>query len=302
MTYAPATLNALATYWKGQGGVNLGIVGNTGHTKGYHLGKDRIFDGSGPGIGWNDYSVKTARDKAGLTNGAAAIDLGRLDGALKPLWRFSEWLAKECMARKPDTRDVREVIFWSESRQRVVGWSALAPDRLINDYGDLSHKTHTHISYFRDSETRDKRPLFRRYPGFAVTPPPTEADVPTMNEYLPGYTVVLKGTSNVRTEPKLSATLIRHVPADKTETWVVTGNVKGDKDVDGGCTTTTWWTRWSGGRWEYTSGCNVPGAPVPPASDCSDEVDDAYKRGYAKGESDTKAKAKAVHTVTVVYE
>ena len=76
MSYNPASLRALGSYWVAQGGVNLGVVGNTAHVKGYHLGKDRIFDAGGPGIGWNDYSVKTARDKAGLTNGASAIDLG----------------------------------------------------------------------------------------------------------------------------------------------------------------------------------------------------------------------------------
>lgn len=299
MTYAPATMTALARYWTGQGGVNLGIVGNAAHTKGYHLGKDRIFASGGQG--WNDYSVKTARDKAGLTNAAMALDMGKLDGSLSQLWKFSAWLAQECMARKADTRDIREVIFWDPGRGQVVGWSALSPGSLIPNYGDSSHKTHTHISYFRDSESRDKRPLFRRYPGFAVQPP-TEGDMPTMKEYLPGYTVVLKGQSNVRTEPKLSATLIRTVPQGKTETWTVAGNVTGDKDVDGNCTTTTWWTRWNAGRWEYTSGCNVPGAAVPPTSDCTDETDAAYKRGYTSGVTDTKAKAKAVHTVSVVYE
>jgi len=45
MTYAPMTLLELAAYWKRQGGVNLGIVGDTEHqAKGvsYHLGKDQL--------------------------------------------------------------------------------------------------------------------------------------------------------------------------------------------------------------------------------------------------------------------
>jgi hypothetical protein len=58
---------------------------------------------------------------------------------------------------------VREVIFWSTVRNRVIGWSDTAPGIWINDYGDLSHKTHTHISFYRDSETRPKTQLFQPY-------------------------------------------------------------------------------------------------------------------------------------------
>jgi len=67
------------------------------------------------------------------------------------------------MAKDPDTKDIREVIYWNRARKVVVGWSALAPNRLIDNYGDASHQWHTHISYFRDAEGRDQRPVFRRY-------------------------------------------------------------------------------------------------------------------------------------------
>ena len=163
MTTNPQTLRDLGAYWTAQGGVNLGVVGNAAHTSGYHLGKDRIFATGGQG--WSDYSVKLARDKAGLTNAASAIDLGKLDGSLAKLWEFSRWFAQQCMDGKPGYRDVREVIFWSPSRGRVIGWSSLAPTQWINDYGDLSHKNHSHISWLRDSEARDKRPTFA--PWFA---------------------------------------------------------------------------------------------------------------------------------------
>ena len=303
MTYAPKTLSALMSFWTAQGGVNLGIVGNTSHTKGYHLGKDRIFDGSGPGIGWDDYSVKTARDKAGLTNAASAVDLGRLDGSLSKLWTFSMWLAKECMAGKADTQDVREVIFWDPKAGQVVGWSDLAPGRLIPGYGDASHKTHTHISYYRDSESRTKLPLFRRYPPFVVTPPTPEADVPTLSQPTPGYRAKLKATANVRSAPNLNGTLIRTVPA-AGEVWqgvgASVGWVKGGVDPDGG--SDQWLTRWYQNRWEYTAKSNVIEGPTAPVADCTAAVAQATKDGYAKGVADTKAKAKAVHTVTVVYE
>ena len=42
MSYSPRTLQDLGAYWTGQGGVNLGVVGDVGHTVGYHLGRDRI--------------------------------------------------------------------------------------------------------------------------------------------------------------------------------------------------------------------------------------------------------------------
>src|SRR4029453_10292886 len=92
----PRSISDLGDYWAAQGGINLGIVGNLKHCSGYHLGKDRIFsdcackpDGTcEPGKRWNDYSVTRSRDKAGLTNAAAAIDLGRLDGTLANLYTF----------------------------------------------------------------------------------------------------------------------------------------------------------------------------------------------------------------------
>lgn len=155
MTYAPMTLLELAAYWKRQGGVNLGIVGDTDHaTKGvsYHLGKDQLRAGA--------YSATTPRDKAGLTNAASAIDLGRLLGSYLQLQAFSMWLAKRCLAGTPDTNDVREVIF--ANGNRVMGYKD-GVDHLIPDYGDNSHLTHTHVSYYRDSEHRSKLDLFAAY-------------------------------------------------------------------------------------------------------------------------------------------
>src|SRR5690606_6657845 len=58
----------------------------------------------------------------------------------------------------PDTKDIREVIY-SLDGKNVKRW-----DRLKRrTSGDSSHTFHTHISYFRDSETRDKTALFARY-------------------------------------------------------------------------------------------------------------------------------------------
>ncbi len=158
MTYAPPPLKDLEAYWKAQGGVALGIVGDTAHNaKGtsYHLGKDKLIAGA--------YSARTARDKAGLSDAASAIDLGRLKGSLGNLWGFSAWFAGRCRAGAAGYDDVREVIFWDPKTTTVVGWSDLDPKRLIPGYGDASHKTHTHISYYRDSERRDKVAAVRPY-------------------------------------------------------------------------------------------------------------------------------------------
>jgi hypothetical protein len=165
----PQTLIDLGSWWVAHGGVNLGSVGNQKHCYGYHLGRDRIFsncacrpDGSCvPGGGAKDYSVQTARDKAGLSSAASAIDLGRLGGNLTNLQAFSDWLAKRCLAGHPTTSDVREVIY-SPDGQRVFGFKD-GVGSLIPGYGDDTHLTHTHISFYRDSESRDKRPLFADY-------------------------------------------------------------------------------------------------------------------------------------------
>lgn len=269
MTFAPPTLKRLMAYWVAQGGVNLGIVGDTSHmAKGtsYHLGKDDLAAGA--------YSARLPRDVKGLSNAASAVDLGRLDGTLAALREFSRWFAGECSKGNPAYRDVREVIFWSTARDRVLGWSSEAPgDGWVNDYGDLSHKTHTHISFFRDSEFREKVPMFERYPGFA--PLTIGDDMPTPSQYLPGSNAVIKATSNIRSAPALTGTLIRNITAD--ETWTdCLGYVKGGTDTDGACTTDQWLTRWFNGKWEYTSKCNVKSGPTldsnAPATDCAPVV------------------------------
>lgn len=161
MTFAPRTLLDLGAYWTNQGGVNLGIVGDVNHTIGYHLGRDRIY---GPmGQGDDDYSVQHRRDKAGLTNAAAAIDLGKLGFSYDRLQDFSSWLVTRCQDKAAGTQDIREIIY-SPDGYRVQRYSGI--DGAIHTgpgNGDASHRTHTHISYFRDSEARDKVAVFAAY-------------------------------------------------------------------------------------------------------------------------------------------
>lgn len=172
MTFSPQTLRDLATFWVAQKGVNLGIVGDGSHQRkgtSYHLGKSALLPGA--------YSAQTPRDRAGLSEAASAIDLGRLNGSLPELRRFSDWLARRCVKNVKGTEDIREVIY-SVDGVTVLGFKD-GIDFLIPGYGDRSHLTHTHISYYRDSEKRDKRPAFLPYflePPDTGTPDPSPGD------------------------------------------------------------------------------------------------------------------------------
>lgn len=163
MSFAPASLRSLGAFYEAQGGINLGIVGNAAHTSGYHLGRDRIYDGSGPGLGDNDYSVKLARDKSGLTDAASAIDLGKINGSLAQLRAFSRWLVAQCQASAAVRHDIREIIYTPDGAtvQRYSGVDNKIHTGAGN--GDSSHLTHTHISYYRDSQDRDKIAVFAPY-------------------------------------------------------------------------------------------------------------------------------------------
>ncbi|HWS37171.1 MAG TPA: hypothetical protein VN408_31050 [Actinoplanes sp.] len=162
MTYAPETIKAARTFLianiPGLKGDTVGIVGDTSHAAtgtSYHLGKNQLASGS--------YSVvESSRDRNGLTDAAAALDIGEFSvkrgGRTHTLRTFSVWLVAECKAGSADTRDIREVIYSADGRT-VKRWDRLGR----RTAGDSSHRYHTHISYFRDSEKRHKTGLFRRY-------------------------------------------------------------------------------------------------------------------------------------------
>jgi hypothetical protein len=138
--------------------VSVGIVGDDSHKQSgssYHLGKDALVATS--------YSiVESSRDRNGLTDAAAALDFGWFSVVVKGkthnLRTFSAWLVVQCKGDAADTKDIREVIY-SLDGKTVKRWDRLGK----RTTGDSSHTSHTHISYFRDSEKRDKTALFRRY-------------------------------------------------------------------------------------------------------------------------------------------
>ncbi|MFC4336010.1 peptidoglycan-binding domain-containing protein [Salininema proteolyticum] len=156
MTYAPKQLKKLHNYLKDKTGLSpaaLGIVGDAAHRGGYHCGRDRTVSG--------DYSVvESSRDRRGLSNAASAIDIGGFAKNGKTLRGLSLWLVGQCRKSAPGTEDIREIIY-SPDGKRVKRWDRLGK----RSSGDDSHLWHTHISYFRDSEGKDKTALFKRYFG-----------------------------------------------------------------------------------------------------------------------------------------
>jgi len=161
MTYAPRSLLVLRAYLAAAAGVelgNLGIVGNAAHVRGYHLGRDRIYSSTGAGDA--DYSVRTARDRAGLSNAASALDVKFPAATLRD---WSTWLV-ERRCRVGLAADVREVI-WTPDGTTVLRWDRQrgvdSPPR--SGEADSSHLWHTHLSFYRDAEGRDQVGPLRGY-------------------------------------------------------------------------------------------------------------------------------------------
>ncbi|RLK22648.1 peptidoglycan hydrolase-like protein with peptidoglycan-binding domain [Micromonospora sp. M71_S20] len=159
MTAAPKNLKAVRTLLLdafedyGLHPLAVGIVGDAAHRGGYHCGSDRVVKG--------DYSVhESARDRAGLSINASALDVGQFYKGGHNLRTFSLWLVVECAAGAPDTLDIREVIYSPDGRT-VKRWDREGKRKS----GDRSHLSHTHISFYRDATKsgKDLTPLFRRY-------------------------------------------------------------------------------------------------------------------------------------------
>lgn len=139
--------------------VALGIVRNERDTS-YHVGKSWVLPGA--------YSIsESSRDSKGLSEASSAIDIGyysiTVGGKVHTLRTFSIWLVGQCAAGAPDTKDIREVIY-SPDGKVVKRWDRLGK----RSSGDTSHLSHTHVSWFRDSENHDRAAVFRRYFAEAV--------------------------------------------------------------------------------------------------------------------------------------
>ena len=150
MTYAPGSIRAVADYLTSIGFINLGIVGDADHVTGgtsYHLGKSQLAAGA--------YSAKTIRDRLGLTEAASALDIGHADKtALRAL---SGRLVARARVNAPGTIDWREIIY-SPDGVTVLRWDRERGYDSAPREGEasMSHLTHTHISWYRDSELSEK--------------------------------------------------------------------------------------------------------------------------------------------------
>lgn len=210
MSYAPASILQLGRFWVDQGGANLGIVGDLAHAQraSYHNGKDRITKYGRTRA--TDYSIRSDRDWNGLTDAAAALDLGLLNGRLTELQAFSVWFAKRCSDRAPGTQDVREVIYSPDGRT-VLRWDHVNGRTWLGGtgtgHGDNSHLWHTHISFYRDSQLRSKLGLFSPY---FIPIPDTGTEDPTVNPDLhkPALLCDVSGPLTVYANPDRTARLI----------------------------------------------------------------------------------------------
>jgi hypothetical protein len=169
MTYADPALTNARDYLISQGipGNSIGIVGDKSHRSsgGYHVGNDVL---AMIGKLHTDYSKRqTDKDRPG-SNAAMALDIGGLSG--RALSDLTNWIIAQCKAGTHDTRNIREVIGRKSPSGGVTRYDALGI--LDEDSGSADHATHTHISYYRDSEGGDKTSLFRRYYEPATTSPP----------------------------------------------------------------------------------------------------------------------------------
>lgn len=164
MTYAPLDIKECRAFLETKGPLSpdeLGIVGGPGHIAtgtSYHLGKDQLKMYKKP------YSAKTARDVAGLAgstaNASCALDI---DDDLPELRPMSVWIVEQCRAGAPDTLDIREVIYSPDGVQ-VLQWDRQrGVTSLPIPHSDLSHRKHTHVSWYRDSIGRPKVGLFQRF-------------------------------------------------------------------------------------------------------------------------------------------
>lgn len=146
MTESPGDLVAVQHYVQGRTGLPwdaLGIKHGSPQGGGYHEGNDLL---SAAGRLSSDYSKRESpRDRPG-TNSASAFDLG---GDFGDFRRVTLGIVHACQAGDPRCRDIREVIY-TPNGQVVQRWDRLG----VRSTGDSTHLSHTHISFFRDSEGR----------------------------------------------------------------------------------------------------------------------------------------------------
>lgn len=152
MTYAPDDLKAVQRLLQEKTGLpwaSLGITHQKPDGGGYHEGRDLLalaHRAPGPQYPHSDYSyAESVRDLAGMTDAASAVDIGQFS----ELRNMTLDLVMACRLGDPRTLDIREVIYTPDGRT-VARWDR----EKQRASGDDSHLSHTHVSFYRDSEGR----------------------------------------------------------------------------------------------------------------------------------------------------
>jgi len=152
MTNAPIdllTLRSRIQLRTGLSAVEVGIVGDVAHGgRGYHEGRSDL---TRVGVLGTDYSVRLARDRAGLTESASALDIGgawRTGGGAAWL-RFNHLLIMELTGGRAALAPIRAVNYSPDGRQKLRqdrenGWRVEATSDTVD--------VHTHIEFYRDTE------------------------------------------------------------------------------------------------------------------------------------------------------
>ena len=219
-TFTPQPIKDLLRFLEEQGG-DCSVARSCEPTRsfrGYHLGRTQIQQGEGAcPPPKDDYSIKTARDKAALSDARAAIDI---QFGAKRLQAYSKWLVGQARANAPGTSDLREIIY-SPDGVRVLRWDrerGIASDPREGE-ADNSHRSHTHVSFYRDSEARAKVPTFSGWFAAPDPPPPEDPTVTpeqvkllqtTLNKLGASPPLVVDGFYGPKTEAALGAAVANY--------------------------------------------------------------------------------------------
>jgi hypothetical protein len=174
---APSTLIDLRRFLAEQFEVdrkNFGITGRVTARRpwGFHLGKSDIY--SDAGMGDRDYSVRNKRNKAGLTNASAGFDIKVPVGKLKKLTAYLVEKARSDTTNPGGPSLLFEVI-GPDANGAAKRWAV--PNGWQPEAARADHEWHDHLSFWRDTEFIDKRPLFYDFFGVQPSPPPEEPPV-----------------------------------------------------------------------------------------------------------------------------